>query len=255
MKKKGVLTLIGTLCLILALVAIPFTACTPEEVTPTPEEPTPTPEEPTPEVVEWRMNCGPEGSAGFGVGTGTAGFLNKQIAGLQLLPISGGTTAAARLLSRGELELQYMNTFAMVDVWQDRGSFAREPLEVKSYQGMWLWTAATFIITKEGTGIKSYDDLVGKTITISDPSSGLYSPTRVSLEALGLWDKVEVKDMSDMEQGSALKTGIVDAVQGCVMGQASPSRHFQNTDMYVRDLRALTMTKEQQEIINKTLGL
>ncbi len=44
MKQKKLLTLIGSLCLILALVAIPFTACTPEEVTPTPpeeEEPTP----------------------------------------------------------------------------------------------------------------------------------------------------------------------------------------------------------------------
>ena len=39
MKRKRLLTLIGTLCLILALVAIPFTACAPEEPTPTPAEP------------------------------------------------------------------------------------------------------------------------------------------------------------------------------------------------------------------------
>lgn len=36
MKRKKLLTLIGSLCLILTLVVIPFTACTPEEVTPTP---------------------------------------------------------------------------------------------------------------------------------------------------------------------------------------------------------------------------
>ena len=34
MKRKKLLTLIGTLCLILTLVAIPFTACTPETPTP-----------------------------------------------------------------------------------------------------------------------------------------------------------------------------------------------------------------------------
>jgi len=34
MRRKRFLTLIGTLCLILALVAIPFTACTPEEAPP-----------------------------------------------------------------------------------------------------------------------------------------------------------------------------------------------------------------------------
>lgn len=40
MRRKRFLTLIGTLCLILALVAIPFTACTPEPTTPTtPETP------------------------------------------------------------------------------------------------------------------------------------------------------------------------------------------------------------------------
>jgi len=55
MKREKLLTLIGTLCLILTLIAIPFTACTPEPTpTPTPEPtptPTPTPTPPTEPIV------------------------------------------------------------------------------------------------------------------------------------------------------------------------------------------------------------
>ena len=56
MKRKKLVTLIGSLCLILVLAAMPFmAACGPEEVTPTPTPTTPTPT-PTPtEVIKWRV--------------------------------------------------------------------------------------------------------------------------------------------------------------------------------------------------------
>ncbi len=255
MKKKRLLMLLGVVSLALVLAAMPFmAACAKPAPAPAPT-PAPAPPPAPPKAVEWRMNCGPEAAAGYGVGTGMSVLLNKEIEGLTLLPIGGGTVAAARLLSGGELEAQYMNTFVIVDAWQDRGAFAEEPLKVKAYQGVWFWTTAIIMFTREGTGIKSYDDLAGRKVTIGDPKWGLFPPQVAGYTALGLWDKMDNKLIAGDDLPDALKTGVVDASLGAIMANASPSSFLRKIDLHNRDLWGLTMTKEQQEIIDKTPGL
>jgi len=68
MKQKKLLTLIGSLCLVLALVAIPFTACTREEPT-TPEGPRPTPTPTKPITLVWASSVTANNLQGW-AGTG-----------------------------------------------------------------------------------------------------------------------------------------------------------------------------------------
>jgi len=251
MKKKRLLMLLGVVSLALVLATMPFMAACAQ---PAPA-PAPPPKPAPPKAVEWRMNCGPEAAAGYGVGTGMSVFLNKEIEGLMLLPVGGGTVAAARLMSGGELELQYMNTFVMVDAFEDRGAFAKEPLKVKPYQGVWLWTTSIIMFTREGTGIKTYDDLAGRKVTCGDAKWGLFPVQIAAYKALGLWDKMDNKLIGAADLPDALKTGVVDASLGAIMANNTPSGFLRNIDLHNRDIRGITMTKEQQEIINKTPGL
>ena len=194
----------------------------------------------------YNVVCGPEGNTGYVVGGGVFPFMDEWTGGkVNVLPIAAGSMAALRNMSAGEdIQGIFTNHAALEQMWTNTGPFAEKPLKEKLYQ-TWYWSPTGWIlVARADSGIRSYSDLVGKTICVGD-AKGSYVPYVIdAVKAMGLWDKVENKFMSIGELPEALKTGVVDACISAIAGLIAASPWTEKIALY-NDIVVLTMTEEQ----------
>jgi len=207
-------------------------------------------------TVEMSMGCGPTVASGYPAGIALSNFLNKKIEGLKLIPIELGTAAAIRRVSAGEMDLTYSNAFDIVASHKNTGAFKKHPLkpDTQPYQGIWFWPVAQFMVTRTNTDIYSLDDLKGRNVSLGSPKEGLYAFAKRGFEALGLTDQWTERIVGGSDRPQALKTKNVDAILGAVIGMNTLARHTMQLELYNK-LRALKMSKAQEDIINRTPGI
>lgn len=206
--------------------------------------------------IQMSMGCGPTVASGYPAGVALSAFLNKRIEGLKLIPIELGTAAAIRRVSAGEMDLTYSNAFDIVASYTNKGAFKKNPLEpgTQPYQGIWFWPVAQFMVTRIDTDIYSLDDLKGRNVSLGSPKEGLYAFAKTGCEALGLTKQWTERVVTSDDRPQALKTKNVDAILACVIGNNTLARHTMQVELYNK-LRALKMTKAQEDIINSTPGI
>lgn len=225
MEKNKLLTLIGTLCLILALVAIPLAACAPKEPMPTPEPtPTPTPVKPielsfstlfppTHYVVEeqhasWIQEV-EEATGGrvkitlypgntllgpaecyAGVVSGTADIGNS---------VFDYTRGRFPLMRAFELPGIYFGSSTVTGLIAWEGYKKFKPAELSDVKVMYIYSCGPgHLYTKKL--VRSLEDLKGMTVRASGPMAEI-------IEALGATPIA----MSQPEVYEALSKGVVDA--------------------------------------------
>jgi TRAP transporter TAXI family solute receptor len=207
-------------------------------------------------TVQLSMGCGPSVASGYPAGVALSKFLNDRIKGLQLVPIELGTAAAIRRLSAGEMDLTYSNAFDVVASYNNEGAFKKNPLKpgTQPEQGIWFWPVAQFMVTRADTNIHSLNDLKGRTVSLGSPKEGLYAFAKDAFDAMGLTKQWTERITQGDDRAQALKSGNVDALLAVVNAMNTLAGHTMQVELYNK-LRALTMTKEQEDIIKKTPGI
>ena len=89
---------------------------------------------------------------------------------------------------------------------------------------------------------------------MGSPKEGLYAFAKAAFEALGLTDKWTERVVGSSDRPQALKSGNVDAILAVVNAMNTLAGHTMQLELYNK-LRALKMSKEQEDIINRTPGI
>lgn len=172
------------LLLVLAMVMVSFSACTPK--TEAPEE---TPEEETPvaEVEGFYLNLGTGGTAGtyFPLGGAFAEIWNNNIPGANVTSQSTGASAAnINLLFDKKIELALVQND--IAFYAKNGTEMFEGQEFDNLRGIAiLYNEPIQLITLDPT-IKSLDDLKGKTVSVGAIGSGNEANARQILSGAGI---------------------------------------------------------------------
>jgi TRAP transporter TAXI family solute receptor len=199
--------------------------------------------------------AGPEGSFGYATTTVLAKMLTDNIEAFQAFAEAGGTVKGIRQISNGKLLMTYGTTASIEQAYLNKGPFEKVPLKgIKPEIGLPVLTMTFFMVTKKNSDIHTMNDLVGKRITITSPSYGIYPPAYEVFKAIGLWDKVKVKDVSFADYSGALVSGTVDAAMVYIVSDCTTSGAIRDLEARL-DLKALIFTEEQKQKIGKLPGI
>jgi TRAP transporter TAXI family solute receptor len=205
--------------------------------------------------VQWSVIAGPEGSFGYATTTILAKMLSDNIDNFRAFAEAGGTIKGVRQISDRRMMMTYGTTAAIEQAYLNKGPFEKVPLKgIKPEIGLPILTMTFFMVAKKSSDIHTMSDLVGKRVTITSPSYGIYPPAYEVFKVLGLWDKVKVRDVSFADYSGALVGGMVDAAMVYIISDCTTSGAIRDLEARL-DLRAVTFTNEQKQKIAKVPGL
>lgn len=124
---------------------------------------------------------------------------------------TGGSTENCKRLLKGELDMGIVYGPHVYMALHNQGPFEKFPKGTmlrgvaKAYEG------ASYCVTLPGSGIKTMNDLVGKTVALGPPGSGTVFNSSNVLRALGLLDKIKPRMMSFADAGRAVENRQIDA--------------------------------------------
>ncbi|MDO8568915.1 MAG: TAXI family TRAP transporter solute-binding subunit, partial [Dehalococcoidales bacterium] len=217
------------------MLALLVTACSQPAPSPKPAAPSPSPAaspspkpsptatptatpSPTPQKVkEWIAFAAGETTGGYSVGIAITRIANQQLekAGIPLRMknvVGPGSTINFRAYDKGETDMHYMSTFSNLQAWTDTGIFQKEPLKHKSLQGIYFYSVDMLALIRPDSKdkIKTYGDFAGKKVWPYLLGSAAYEYTQTAFTALGIWSKIDVKQVGYEQVGSSLKSGVFD---------------------------------------------
>lgn len=205
MKKERLLGLIGSICLILVLAALPFMgACAPKEVTPPPHEP-----------VTLEIYSNPFGNAGYVLSFALADIINKNSEWLRAVTIETPSAAAnLQILQRSPEKsgvwVGYVNPLSLHYSTLGGAPFTLEKPFIMSVKAVSIAAliGAPFLTTNPN--IKTPQDLIGKTVALEPVGSTEEFVPRFLLEAWGVLNDVKIVTMGFGAQSDALIDGTID---------------------------------------------
>lgn len=123
---------------------------------------------------------------------------------------SGGATENLRKTNAGR---QHFSTTYAGIVWQARhGKLARDTKKYTDVLAVgWLYGAPAQLVVKEGSGIKSTRDLVGKKVGVGNAGSGAFANCQLFFQHMGVWDKIERNAMGYNDAAAAFGNNQLDA--------------------------------------------
>ena len=122
---------------------------------------------------------------------------------------TGGSVENVRLVGNRESDMGMATENAAYKGARGEYPYSR-PYPIKALFNM--YPAPLHIVTVEGRGISSIEDLVGKRVSLDAPGSGTEEMARTLLEELGLLDQVRTLNYGQQDAAAALRDGNVDAV-------------------------------------------
>ena len=160
------------------------------------------------------IGSGGVGGTYYPLGGAMAEVLNK--AGIDVKATSRTTAASkenCRRIASGKAHLGMTMGSTLWQAYTGTGAFKEDgklPLRILFN----MYPAPQHILTIEGTGIKTFEDLKGKRVSIGAPGSGNQVLTRMILEAAGIDPEKDFKmaQLTQPEAAMALKDGNIDAV-------------------------------------------
>jgi TRAP transporter TAXI family solute receptor len=174
-------------------------------------------------ILKWGSSAA--GSAGYTTLFGVAKIINEKDPNIYIEAIpTGGSTASQRLMGKGELDGAYSGAWSLMDIYFNRGPFAKSPYPadaVKPYQTWYCYLVKEIIVTKaDRTDIKSWHDLAGKKVFVPVPGTAVYEMAISAFRALGVLEKMKIVAVPQATAADALSMGTVDAVVGYTNGDA-----------------------------------
>ena len=156
------------------------------------------------------IGTGGTGGVYYPLGGGMANILTKHVPGWQVTAeVTGASVDNMKLLNTGKTDVG----FTMADTaWEafigvDKFKDGKVPIRTL----MVLYPNRTHVVTVEGTGINTMQDLKGKRISVGSPGSGTEILSLRLLEAYGLTNDVKRERLSIAESVNAIKDRKIDA--------------------------------------------
>ncbi|UCF58133.1 MAG: TAXI family TRAP transporter solute-binding subunit, partial [Deltaproteobacteria bacterium] len=148
-----------------------------------------------PVLAQQKLNISFAGSTPGGVMyymVGVAGtIISRELPQYNITQVStGGSTENCKRLLKGEVDMGIVYGPHVYMALRNQGPFKSDPKGTmlrgvsKAYEG------STYFVTLPGAGIKTMDQLKGKTVALGPPGSGTVFNSSNLLRSLGLLDKV-----------------------------------------------------------------
>ncbi len=155
-------------------------------------------------------STGSPGGVYYPLGGAIAEVISRNMPGVRTDSEStSGSVENVRLVGNGESDIGMATENAVFKGVEGEYPFAR-PYGVRVLFNM--YSAPLHIITIEGRGINTLEDLAGRRVSLDAPGSGTEEMSRTLLDELGLLDRVRTDNYSQQEAAAALRDGNVDAV-------------------------------------------
>jgi TRAP transporter TAXI family solute receptor len=169
-----------------------------------------------PSVSQEKMNISFGGSSPGGMMyylVGAAGnIITRDLPEYNITQVTtGGSTENCKRLLKGELDMGIVYGPHVYMSLHNQGPFKDFPKGTmlrgvaKAYEG------ASYAVTLPNSGIKTMNDLIGKTVALGPPGSGTVFNSSNVLRALGLLDKIKPRMMSFADAGRAVENRQIDA--------------------------------------------
>ena len=170
---------------------------------------------------------------------------------------TGGDPPSLRQYSQGNLEAMTGGNFIIASAKEDQPPFQEEPIDEIPHQAMSIAPLHMHILSVEGSGIESTDDLVGSDFWPLPPQWGLRQQAEVVLENAGLWDELEETDsIVNADTGDvsgAIEEERIEAIIAYGSGFANLAGWATEVDARA-DLQLVEFTDEFVEGVNATRG-
>ena len=115
---------------------------------------------------------------------------------------SAGSVENLRKTNAGR---QQMSTVYSGHVWLGRnGKMKNDPKKYENVLAVaWLYGAPAQLVVRQGSGIKSVKDLVGKKVGVGNAGSGAFANCELFFTHMGVWDKIERNAMGYNDAAAA----------------------------------------------------
>jgi len=151
MTKKRILMLIGSVCLILVLAAIPFMmACAPAAPG-------------APEEITLKVGTGPVGGNWFPLGAVVSTIINEQVEGVRAAPTLGGGTSNLKALNEGTQDFSLTLGMTNANAWAGKTPFEKQWRDARSVFATYPNIFHGYALVE--SGIKTVEDTAGKKVT------------------------------------------------------------------------------------------
>ncbi|MEW5913459.1 MAG: TAXI family TRAP transporter solute-binding subunit [Thermodesulfobacteriota bacterium] len=204
-----------------------------------------------------RLGTSKEGTIGYSCGVALSATIKRHVKGVSMEAVpTPGSTASVKIFARGGLDVAYCSTWTLRDAYNNTGPFAKSPIKRLPLQGWYYLTADWIPVTSaKEKGINTYSDMAGKKFFPFVAGSGIYDTYRAVFTELGLWSKLQIRQVGAMEAADALKMGTVSVLGGYCLdkGQNAPS-WMRNLDTRT-EIKVLKPNQEQMKKIGSIKGI
>lgn len=155
---------------------------------------------------------GGTGGVYFPMGGGLAEIINNHVEGYSATAeVTGASVENMGLIATGDADLALGLADTVAQAYTGTGRFEGQQLEMVRGLAS-VYANMIQIVTLEGSGITSLDDMRGKRISIGAPGSGTEVNTAAILEANGIsYDDIDEQRLNFNETADALANGDIDA--------------------------------------------
>ncbi len=155
---------------------------------------------------------GPQaGSAVMDSVAAVAGLLNKEVEDVNLTPASSaGASENVRRVNTREADMGGVFLADMYEGYNGVGNWeGKEQPNIRAV-GV-LYASYTHVVALESSGIKTWNDLVGKKVAVGGQGMGTALLSERLFKELGIWDEIDVAYLGGGNQVTALRDGQIDA--------------------------------------------
>lgn len=146
----------------------------------------------------------------YPVGGALASLYDEELGATTTVEATGASVDNVNLLDDGRAEMALLQADVAAQAQEGEGSF-EEPVESFSAVAS-LYPQFVQVITVEGTGIETMEDLAGQRVSVGAPNSGVELNARAVTEAFGLtYEDFSPQYLSYSETIEAMRNGNVDA--------------------------------------------
>lgn len=246
MKRRKISLIIGSVCLVLVLTALPFlSACG----------------ETTPEEYEIEIYGGRAGMSSYVASIAMAELINANSTWLKATAIEAPSVTACFQLLLNEPERRADTLIVSIHQFHTLASEGKEPFTTQ-YDGLRFISTLGYNMMGFVTldpDIKTVADFSGKRVSIGDKAS----VTRVEMlqaifESAGVLDDVELEYLGLSDGVNALRDGLIDATLGSASVISLPDQYalgpFMSEIMSTKTVHFVSMDSEDITYMNELLG-
>lgn len=160
------------------------------------------------------MMTSTEDTAAYQMSQGLAAVVNENSDTIQISARPGdGAKQSMRLLDKGEADLAYTDTLNAFRIHNEEGEYSDNPFDSEIRQVWHYYDIQGGLVTKEGTGIETVNDLAGASVSPNPVGTAMRDVMMEHLSHADFdLDKMEELALGYGEEASALSEGRADVI-------------------------------------------